>query len=142
AGSRRLASFVQGSALWCRAILPAAAARRCAPDAPENSAQRKRTPRARARRPQASVSRSLLECCNAQFTYWGTRHTMAARSFHGRGAAKVSLPHVLSAFAVSAPLAAVSPAWGQADGNGKAMVDAKCNTCHPLAARTGSGYTP
>jgi len=53
----------------------------------------------------------------------------------------VSLPNVLSAFAVSVLLGAASTAWGQADGNGKAMVDAKCNTCHPLGARTGSGYT-
>ena len=25
---------------------------------------------------------------------------------------------------------------------GKAMVDATCNSCHPLSARVGTGYTP
>src|SRR6267143_1595895 len=37
------------------------------------------------------------------------------------------------------------PAWAQkdmADGSGKALVDAQCNSCHALTARTGSGYTP
>ena len=35
------------------------------------------------------------------------------------------------------------PAWGQGSTEDKAkqLVDAKCNSCHPLAARTGSGYT-
>ncbi len=35
------------------------------------------------------------------------------------------------------------PAWGQgsAENNAKQLVDAKCNSCHPLTARTGSGYT-
>ena len=35
------------------------------------------------------------------------------------------------------------PAWGQgaAEDKAKQLVDAKCNACHPLAARTGSGYT-
>jgi virginiamycin B lyase len=34
------------------------------------------------------------------------------------------------------------PAWGQGspEDKGKAMVDATCNTCHPLSARVGSGY--
>ena len=33
------------------------------------------------------------------------------------------------------------PAWGQgaAEDKAKQLVDAKCNACHPLAARTGSG---
>src|SRR5207245_6903131 len=37
----------------------------------------------------------------------------------------------------------VLPAWGQgsAEDKAKPLVDAKCNSCHPLAARTGSGYT-
>jgi len=47
------------------------------------------------------------------------------------------------------PLTAVAllcstlPAWGQSstEGKGKASVDALCNTCHPLSARVGSGYT-
>lgn len=35
------------------------------------------------------------------------------------------------------------PAWPQdAADPGKALVDAQCNTCHPLSARVGSGYTP
>jgi virginiamycin B lyase len=35
------------------------------------------------------------------------------------------------------------PAWAQnAEDKGKQLVDATCNTCHPLAARVGSGYTP
>ena len=35
------------------------------------------------------------------------------------------------------------PAWGQdlPDGAGKDLVAGMCNTCHPLAARIGSGYT-
>ena len=34
-------------------------------------------------------------------------------------------------------------AWGQgsADDKAKQMVDGLCNTCHPIGARTGSGYT-
>src|SRR5438132_567530 len=37
----------------------------------------------------------------------------------------------------------VLPAWGQgsAEDKAKPLVDAKCNSCHPLTARTGSGYT-
>src|SRR5919198_4837000 len=31
-------------------------------------------------------------------------------------------------------------AWAQDDDKGKALVAARCNSCHPLAARTGSGY--
>jgi virginiamycin B lyase len=36
------------------------------------------------------------------------------------------------------------PAWSQdlPDGKGKEFVAAQCNTCHPLAARIGAGYTP
>jgi len=35
-------------------------------------------------------------------------------------------------------------AWAQdsVEEKGKALVDAQCNICHPLTARTGSGYTP
>src|SRR5258705_9608491 len=34
------------------------------------------------------------------------------------------------------------PAWAQSspEDKGKALVDAQCNSCHPLGARTGSGY--
>jgi len=34
------------------------------------------------------------------------------------------------------------PAWGQStsEDKGKALVDAKCNSCHAIEARTGSGY--
>ena len=38
-------------------------------------------------------------------------------------------------------LCSASPAFG-AKPDGKALVDATCNTCHPLSARVGSGYTP
>jgi len=35
------------------------------------------------------------------------------------------------------------PAWADnGEDKGKQMVDATCNTCHPIGARTGSGYTP
>jgi virginiamycin B lyase len=35
------------------------------------------------------------------------------------------------------------PAWAQnTEDKGKQIVDATCNTCHPLGARVGSGYTP
>jgi virginiamycin B lyase len=35
------------------------------------------------------------------------------------------------------------PAWSQDTADrGKALVDAQCNSCHPIGARTGSGYTP
>src|SRR5258705_8794388 len=34
-------------------------------------------------------------------------------------------------------------AWGQgsAEDQSKTMVDGLCNSCHPIGARTGSGYT-
>src|SRR4051812_39066201 len=48
-----------------------------------------------------------------------------------------------SSFAAAALLAAL-PAWSQGslEDQGKKVVDATCNTCHPIGARTGSGYTP
>jgi virginiamycin B lyase len=54
----------------------------------------------------------------------------------------VSLSRLRPALAACALLVIASPVLGQADGNGKALVDAKCNACHPIGARTGSGYTP
>jgi len=41
-------------------------------------------------------------------------------------------------------LCSVTPAWSQElpDGPGKDIVAAHCNSCHPLAARVGGGYTP
>src|SRR2546425_360812 len=45
----------------------------------------------------------------------------------------------------AALLCPVLPAWAQKDmpdASGKALVDAQCNSCHALTARTGSGYTP
>src|SRR2546426_1109016 len=45
----------------------------------------------------------------------------------------------------AALLCPVLPAWAQKDmpdASGKAQVDAQCNSCHALTARTGSGYTP
>jgi len=43
--------------------------------------------------------------------------------------------------AVSLAFAAL-PAAAQSDATGKQMVDATCNSCHALNARTGNGYTP
>jgi virginiamycin B lyase len=44
---------------------------------------------------------------------------------------------------VPALLCSALPVWAQspAEDKGKATVDALCNTCHPLSARVGSGYT-
>jgi len=44
----------------------------------------------------------------------------------------------------AALLACTLPAFGQGslEEQGKKFVDATCNTCHPIGARTGSGYTP
>jgi virginiamycin B lyase len=47
--------------------------------------------------------------------------------------------------AAAALLCCMVPVWGQQDGpedQGKKMVDATCNSCHAIGARTGSGYTP
>jgi len=49
-------------------------------------------------------------------------------------------PFRLTAIA-SAFLACTAPTWAQSP-EGKAIVDATCNSCHPLNARVGSGYTP
>ena len=45
---------------------------------------------------------------------------------------------------IGAALCLAFPAWSQTslEDNGKKMVDASCNSCHPIGARTGSGYTP
>jgi virginiamycin B lyase len=44
--------------------------------------------------------------------------------------------------AASALLACAGAAWGQAPAaEGKAIADGKCNSCHALGARVGSGYT-
>jgi virginiamycin B lyase len=45
-----------------------------------------------------------------------------------------------AAVLLSAPLIALSQA--SPEEQGKKFVDATCNTCHPIGARTGSGYTP
>ena len=43
----------------------------------------------------------------------------------------------------SALLSLAVPAWAQDTADtGKAIADAKCNSCHAIQARTGSGYTP
>src|SRR3954466_9614259 len=44
----------------------------------------------------------------------------------------------------AALLACTLPAFGQGslEEQGKKIVDATCNTCHPIGARVGSGYTP
>ena len=47
-------------------------------------------------------------------------------------------------FTAAALLCAALPAWGQKSSaleKGKELVDANCNSCHPLTARVGSGYT-
>src|SRR5436853_6182065 len=57
---------------------------------------------------------------------------------------KTMLIH-LYRFVAAALLCSVLPAWAQKDmpdAGGKALVDAQCNSCHALSARTGSGYTP
>src|SRR5260221_10413533 len=57
-------------------------------------------------------------------------------------AAEDSMLHKRTLIA-SALLAFAAPSWSQDVANtGKALVDATCNTCHPLNARTGTGYTP
>ena len=38
----------------------------------------------------------------------------------------------------AALLALAAPSWSQDMKDGKAMVDATCNSCHPLTARIGS----
>jgi virginiamycin B lyase len=50
---------------------------------------------------------------------------------------------ILLPIAAAALLSTTLSAWGQSapEGKGKEMVDALCNSCHPLTARTGSGYT-
>src|SRR3989454_3983611 len=55
----------------------------------------------------------------------------------------VSPNHRRSTLFASALLSVAVPSWSQdvAD-RGKAMVDAQCNSCHPIGARVGSGYTP
>jgi virginiamycin B lyase len=49
-------------------------------------------------------------------------------------AKRVSLSLIAAAF--------TAPAWAQSDASGKQVSDALCNSCHPLTARTGNGYTP
>ena len=47
-----------------------------------------------------------------------------------------------STIAASILLSFALPAWSQDIANtGKALVDAKCNSCHPIGARVGTGYT-
>ncbi|HEY6821192.1 MAG TPA: hypothetical protein VI321_04175 [Burkholderiales bacterium] len=54
---------------------------------------------------------------------------------------KPLLVPALSALAVACTLA-FSAAHAQDHADGKKLVDGTCNTCHPLNARVGSGYTP
>src|SRR3954469_19664544 len=96
----------------------------------------------RTRRPagQASVSLSLLVCCDAQFTYCGARNTIEPLAHFTEEEAQLSPTKT----AVVAAIAALAlPAWSQDTADpGKAMVEGSCNTCHPLSARVGTGYTP
>jgi len=65
---------------------------------------------------------------------------MAFRAFHRKRSRRLSTIKPPLFAAVFAALAA--PAWSQDAANpGKAMVDAQCNSCHPLGARVGTGYT-
>jgi virginiamycin B lyase len=41
---------------------------------------------------------------------------------------------------ISIVLSCALPAWAQSSDKGKQLVDAHCNSCHALTARTGSGY--
>jgi virginiamycin B lyase len=54
--------------------------------------------------------------------------------------AKRSLRSVIAAALLCAPLPAL--AQPLPDGNGKEIVAATCNSCHPFRARLGAGYTP
>src|SRR3954469_13109916 len=52
------------------------------------------------------------------------------------------MPSKLRLSVIAAALIAALPAWSQSlEDQGKKVVDATCNTCHPIGARTGSGYT-
>jgi virginiamycin B lyase len=67
---------------------------------------------------------------------------MMARSFHHARGAALS-PHNIRPLVVAAALCFALPAWSEDGADaGKAIVEAQCNTCHPLAARVGTGYTP
>jgi len=56
-----------------------------------------------------------------------------------------SFRDAFTGFAVATALlcwAVAGMTQGSMEDEGKKMVDATCNTCHPLAARVGTGYTP
>ncbi|HLQ23084.1 MAG TPA: hypothetical protein VK132_07750, partial [Gemmatimonadales bacterium] len=55
----------------------------------------------------------------------------------------MSRPSLLSLVTV-ALLGGALPAWSQElpEGEGKQLVAAQCNSCHPFYARLGAGYTP
>jgi virginiamycin B lyase len=42
---------------------------------------------------------------------------------------------------VSGLVSSIACAWGQ-DHEGKALIDAQCNSCHAMSTRVGGGYTP
>ena len=54
----------------------------------------------------------------------------------------MAFPNSLSSLMAAGLLCSALPAWSQElpEGKGKEMVDAMCNSCHPLTARVGSGY--
>ena len=55
------------------------------------------------------------------------------------------LPHQFSRNVLAAALLSCAlPVLGQdaLEDQGKKIVDATCNSCHAIGARTGSGYTP
>src|SRR5260370_30140672 len=69
------------------------------------------------------LARTGIRCPSAHFT--------------GRGGWSMLYKRTLIAAAL---LALAAPSWSQDMKDGKAMVDATCNSCHPLTARIGSGY--
>jgi len=79
-------------------------------------------------------------CCSAQFTYSTARHTMDLHSSWGSG---TMAGRIHSSLLAASVLCIAFPAWGQgpAEDQSKKLVDGLCNSCHPIGARTGSGYT-
>src|SRR5919199_7026493 len=64
---------------------------------------------------------------------------MATRSFHGGGPQLSPHKTIIAAALATSALPAI--AQQDAPNDAKAFVDATCNSCHPLQARVGTGYT-
>src|SRR5436190_22309184 len=82
----------------------------------------------------------ILSCCSAQFTYSTARHTMRLHSF----ARKLSHERKIS-FVTDWSFGAVRGGHRVGTGiGGRPEQDVgrwPVNSCHPIGARTGSGYT-